>query len=142
MKLIYTLILALFVSLTSAATASAESDIWINNKNWEIAFNSGDTDALASLYTEDAIVVPPSLEILDAQEEIKNYWANQYMEGTDNFQIQTINLRIHGDVIYQTAVWVATVTSNGVATDFDGEMTNVMSRQQDGSWKIKLQSWN
>ena len=142
MKLIYTLVLALFVSLTSAATASAESDIWINNKNWEIAFNSGDTDALASLYTEDAIVVPPSLEILDAQEEIKNYWANQYMEGTDNFQIQTINLRIHGDVIYQTAVWLATSTSNGVATDLDGEMTNVMSRQEDGSWKIQLQSWN
>ena len=142
MKLIYTLILALLVSLTSAITASAESDIWINNKNWEIAFNSGDADALASLYTEDAIVVPPSLEILDAQEEIKNYWANQYMEGTDNFRVQTINLRIHGDVIYQTAVWVATVTSNGISTDLEGEMTNVMSRQQDGSWKIQLQSWN
>jgi uncharacterized protein (TIGR02246 family) len=142
MKLLNTLILALFVSSTGAATASAESDIWINNKSWEIAFNSGDTDALASLYTEDAIVVPPSLEILDAQEEIKNYWANQYMQGTDNFRVQTINLRVHGDVIYQTAVWIATVSSNGVATDFDGEMTNVMSRQQDGSWKIQLQSWN
>ena len=142
MKLINTLILVLLVSSASAATGSTESDMWINNKSWELAFNAGDTDALTSLYSEDAIVVPPSLEILNAPEEIKDYWTNQILSGTDNFRVQTINLRVQGDVIYQTAVWIATVTSNGVATDLDGEMTNVIARQTDGSWKIQLQSWN
>ena len=116
--------------------------MWINNKTWELAFNAGDTDALTRLYSEDAIVVPPSLEILNAPEKIKDYWTNQILSGTDNFRVQTINLKVQGDVIYQTAVWIATVTSNGVATDLDGEMTNVIARQTDGSWKIQLQSWN
>jgi ketosteroid isomerase-like protein len=142
MKLINTLILALVVSSASAATGSTESDMWINNKTWELAFNAGDTDALTRLYSEDAIVVPPSLEILNAPEKIKDYWTNQILSGTDNFRVQTINLKVQGDVIYQTAVWIATVTSNGVATDLDGEMTNVIARQTDGSWKIQLQSWN
>lgn len=142
MKLINTLLLALFMSASSATTMALESDVWINNKTWEMTFNSGDTAALAKLYTEDAIVVPPSLEILNAQKEIELYWANQKLTGTDNFRVQTINLRRHGDVIYQSAVWIATITSNGVATDLDGEMTNVIARQQDGSWKIQLQSWN
>jgi ketosteroid isomerase-like protein len=142
MKLINTLILALVVSSASAATGSTESDMWINNKTWELAFNAGDTDALTRLYSEDAIVVPPSLEILNAPEKIKDYWINQILSGTDNFRVQTINLKVQGDVIYQTAVWIATVTSNGVATDLDGEMTNVIARQTDGSWKIQLQSWN
>ncbi len=141
MKLINILILSLFVSTASATTAS-ESETWVNNKTWEMTFNSGDTQALAALYTEDAIVVPPSLEILNTQEAIESYWAKQIMTGTDNFRVQTINVRIDGDLIYQTAVWVATVTSNGVATDLDGEMTNVIARQEDGSWKIQLQSWN
>ncbi len=142
MKLIYTLVLTLFIASVGAATESIESDIWINNLSWELAFNSGDMEALANLYTKDAVFVPPSLEILTAQEEITKFWANQILTGTDNFRLQTINLRLHGDVIYQTAVWVATKTSNGVATDLDGEMTNVIARQEDGSWKIQLQSWN
>ena len=142
MKLINILLLALFVSSSSATTTALEPDTWVNNNSWEMAFNSGDTTALANLYAEDAIVVPPSLEILNAQKEIELYWANQILTGTDNFRVQTINLRRHGDVIYQSAVWIATVTSNGVATDLDGEMTNVIARQQDGSWKIQLQSWN
>lgn len=143
MKLINTLLLALFVSASSATITALESDdAWINNKTWEIAFNSGDTAALANLYAEDAIVVPPSLEILNAQKEIALFWANQKLTGTDNFRVQTINLRRHGDVIYESAVWIATVTSNGVATDLNGEMTNVIARQEDGSWKIQLQSWN
>jgi ketosteroid isomerase-like protein len=62
--------------------------------------------------------------------------------GTDSFRVQTINVSIEDDIIYQTAVWIATVTSNGVATDLEGEMTNVIARQSDGSWKIQLQSWN
>ena len=142
MKLIYTLVLTLFVISASAATETIESDIWINNLSWELAFNSGDMEALANLYTKDAVVVPPSLEILNAQEEITKFWANQILTGTDNFRVQTINLSRHGDVIYQTAVWIATKVSNGVATDLDGEMINVISRQEDGSWKIQLQSWN
>jgi uncharacterized protein (TIGR02246 family) len=142
MKLLNTLLLALFVSSTNATTAELESDVWINNKTWEMVFNSGDTLALANLYTEDAIIVPPSLEIFNAREEIKQFWADQRVSGTDNFRVQTINLRRHGDVIYQSAIWIATITSNGVATDLDGEMTNIIARQQDGSWKIQLQSWN
>ncbi len=142
MKLINTLLLALFVSSTSAALLSVESDAWINNKSWEMAFNSGNTAELANLYTEDAIIIPPSLEIFNTQKEIMQYWKKQIMTGTDNFRVQTINLRRDGDTIYQTAVWIATITSNGIATDLDGEMTNVIAQQQDGSWKIKLQSWN
>ncbi len=142
MKLLYTLILTLLTTSASATTEYVESDIWINNKTWEIAINSGDMTALANLYTADAVIVPPSLEILNAQDEIEKFWVNQIQTGTDNFRVQTINLSVHGNVIYQTAVWIATKVSNGVATDLDGEMTNVITRQEDGSWKIQLQSWN
>jgi ketosteroid isomerase-like protein len=142
MKLLNILILTLLMSSASAVPSTSETEMWINNKTWEVAFNTGNTAALADLYSEDAIVMPPSLEIFNAPETIENYWIDQIHAGTDNFRVQTINLRVEEDVIYQTAIWIATVTSNGVSTDLDGEMTNVIARQQDGSWKIKLQSWN
>jgi ketosteroid isomerase-like protein len=142
MKLLNILILTLIVSSAGAVHSTSESEMWINNKTWEVAFNTGNAAALTDLYSEDAVVMPPSLEILNAPDTIENYWVEQMHAGTDNFRVQTINLKVENDIIYQTAVWIATVTSNGVSTDLDGEMTNVITRQEDGSWKIKLQSWN
>lgn len=141
MKLLNTCLLIIIFSMPLSSSA-VESEVWIKEQTWEMTFNTGNTDALAELYTTDAIVVPPSLEILNAREQIKNYWSAQKEAGTENFRLQTINYRQNGDVIYQTAIWVATVISNGVATELDGEMTNVIARQSDGSWKIQLQSWN
>lgn len=142
MKMLYSVIMALLLASANATTEPIESEVWINNKSLEMAINSGDTSALAGLYAKDAFVVPPSLEILNAQDEIRNNWVSQKLTGTENFQVQTVNLRLHDDLIYQTAVWFATVTENGIAIELGGEMTNVIGRQDDGSWKIKLQSWN
>ena len=142
MKMLYSVIMALLLASANATTEPIESEVWINNKSLEMAINSGDTSALADLYAKDAFVVPPSLEILNAQDEIRNNWVSQKLTGTENFQVQTVNLRLHDDLIYQTAVWFATVTENGIAIELGGEMTNVIGRQDDGSWKIKLQSWN
>jgi uncharacterized protein (TIGR02246 family) len=142
MKMVYSVIMALLVASANATTAPIESEVWINNKSFEMAINSGDASALADLYAKDAVVVPPSLEIINAQDEIRNNWVSQRLNGTENFQVQTVDLRLQDDLIYQTAFWLATVTENGIAIELAGEMTNVMSRQNDGSWKIKLQSWN
>ena len=142
MKLLHTLVLTLLVSSAGAATESIESAIELSNTNWERAFNSGDSAALAELYSADAVLVSPSLEIFNAKHDIRQFWKEHRLTGTDNLRLQSINFRIQGDVIYQSAVWLATKTSNGIAAELDGEMTNVMTRQQDGSWKIQLQSWN
>ena len=142
MKMMYSVIMALLVASANATTEPIESEVWINNKSFEMAINSGDSSALAGLYAKDAVVVPPSLEILNAQDEIRKNWVSQKLTDAENFQVQTVNLRLQDDLIYQTAVWFATVTENGVAIELGGEMTNVMARQNDGSWKIKLQNWN
>ena len=34
------------------------------------------------------------------------------------------------------------VLGNGEVSRLEGQMTNVLARQPDGSWKIQLQSWN
>lgn len=140
--------LLLISALTLAgpyAMATAETpatDVQAASSQWESVFNSGNTRKLAALYTNDAVVVAPSLEIVSKREGIRDYWARQMQSGTGNFSIRSISIRTEGNRAYQTAVWVATVTSGGKANEFDGGMTNVLERQPDGSWKILLQSWN
>lgn len=112
-------------------------------EKWEQAIKGGNTEALSQAYTSDAVIIPPSLEILADQQDINKFWLNQLNQGAGNFQLDTIYLKVEGDTAYQTAIWSTTLTnSKGDSIDISSNMTNVLTRQQDGSWKIRLQSWN
>ncbi len=137
----------IIISIASTAGAFSEFeeiDLQDSNALWELAMNSGNPETFAKLYTKDAIIMVPSLEIFSTRLDIQNFWLKTISPIMNNFQVETISIRVEGDVAYQTAVWFASVTSNGVTTDIDidGEMTTVLQRQHDGSWKVRLQSWN
>jgi uncharacterized protein (TIGR02246 family) len=109
---------------------------------WAAAVNSGDRAALALLYTDDAVMVSPASEIISAPEAISDYWTSQRLSGASDFRVLSVNERVDGDTLYQSAVWATSYRSNGRISALDGQMTNVLVRQPDGSWKIRLQSWN
>jgi len=142
MKYTQAVLLALLAGPAAGqAAAPPEAVIESSNAGWEEAFNTGDTSALTRLYAEGATVVPPSMEIVNDHPEIAHFWAAKYGAGTRDFKLDTINLRVEGDRIYQTSVWSASVNSAGHSHPIDGEMTSVLERQADGSWKIALQNW-
>ena len=142
MKLAIALALGVLLPAMGAQAETLNAAIRQTNSRWESAVNSSNPQALASVYTADAVVVPPSLEIVSKPDQIRKYWLHRMRSGTHNFQMQTVALHSSGNVIYQTAVWNADVTSNGRTADFDGVMTNMLVRQADGSYKIRMQSWN
>ena len=144
MKILNTLLLLIAATMTGIVNARADDSAAINtlNNQWDAAVNQGDTRQLVSLYADDAVMLPPSSEILSDREAIKNYWDDLRSVGIDDFVISTIDLQIDGDKAYQTMLWEATRTADGNVIEFNGNMSNVLARQEDGSWKITLQSWN
>lgn len=143
MKVLQSLLFILVAANAAASTASPESVIAASNAGWESAVNGGNADQLAAIYAADATVIAPSMEIVSAHEEIGKFWAAQHAAGIRGFRVETVNLRADGDLLYQTAVWSARVQHHGghAGHAVDGEMTNVLERQADGSWKIRLQHW-
>lgn len=133
------LILAATLGLAAAA---AQADAPFATSVWAQAVNSGDTAALASLYTSDAVLVSPGTEIVSAPRAISDFWAAKRKSGASDFQVINVNERVEGDTMYQSAVWSTSFTSNGQVSELEGQMTNVLERQADGRWKIQLQSWN
>ena len=109
---------------------------------WASAVNSGDTAAIARLYTDDAVLVSPGTELITAPTAIGDYWIAKRESGASDIRVLSVNERLAGDTLYQSAVWTSMFTSNGHSNRLEGQMTNVFARQPDGSWKIKLQSWN
>jgi len=145
MKKLITMLLLITVSVSGLANAVADEATAINalNIKWDTAVNQGDTMQLASLYMDNAVMMPPSSEILSDRGAIKNYWDNLREVGIDVYAISTVDLRIDGDTAYQTVLWDATRNAaDGNVIQFNGNMSNVLERQKDGTWKIKLQSWN
>ncbi|HSR63232.1 MAG TPA: DUF4440 domain-containing protein [Gammaproteobacteria bacterium] len=119
------------------------ASIEASNHRWLSAFNRGDTRELGELYTSDAVIMPPSSEILSDPVAIKSYWDGLHSVGVNDFNLYPVNTERDGDTVYQSALWEATrYTAKGDTIRFDGNMYSVLERQKDGSWKIKLQSWN
>ncbi len=133
--------LVLAALIGTASTASLAEPV-LPASLWANAVNSGDTAAIANLYTDDAVLVSPGTELIAAPGAIGDYWIAKRKSGASDFRVLSVNERIEGDTLYQSAVWTSTFTGNGRVTALEGQMTNVLARQPDGSWKIQLQSWN
>jgi ketosteroid isomerase-like protein len=123
-------------SIPSQAEAVSPAGFWANT------VNTGDTAAIARLYTDDAVLVSPGTELIAAPGAIGDYWIAKRKSGASDFRVLSVNERLDGDTLYQSAVWTSKFTSNGRISQLEGQMTNVLARQPDGSWKIQLQSWN
>lgn len=144
-KIKYLIFISIFSSfLASTASAALESsDVEQLNSLWANSFGEGNTEALMSLYTKNAMVFPPSSEILDSRTEIKGYLDNLKKVGVTGYSISNIDMDIKGDTVYTTGIWEATrVDTNGNVIEFEGNITNILEKQANGSWRIKFQSWN
>ena len=136
--------LCLSLILTAAmATIDDESVIAKVLNDLGKAFNKGQTSELVKLYADNAVFMPPSSEILTGQEAIKKYWDGLRKVGFNEFTIRDIGLNTVGNTAYQTALWEAVRKDTaGNIIKLEGNISSVLKRQTDGSWKIKLQSWN
>jgi len=106
-------------------------------------FNAGEIPTMVDMYTEDAVMLPPSSEILSSSESIEGYWDQLRAVGVVSYILYPVNLKIDGDIAYMTSIWEASRKSAGnEVITMTGNISNVFEKQKDGTWKIKLQSWN
>ena len=144
MKLIKSFVVAsLMLSTVLAYSASPSTSIEVVNSQWMASFNSGHIDGMRSLYTDDAVMFPPSSEILESPTTIISYFDGLKNIGVNVYSISNVSLDIKGKVAYATSLWEAIrVDESGNEFTFEGNLTSVLELQEDGNWKIKLQSWN
>ncbi len=146
MKSFKTLILIITLTLSSTYAVSAtleKSDLENFDSLWESGFNQGNIDSLMRLYTVNAVVFPPSSEILKGRTIIGSYLKALKEVGVNEFSISNVDVDIKDNIAYETALWETSRTgAEGNIIKLEGNISNVYEKQKDGSWKIKLQSWN
>ena len=137
------LLMTLLASVNLVAKADAVSELEAVNSAMEQNFNNSEISALTNMYAKDAVMLPPSSEILSSPAAITKYWSDLKDVGVNEYSVYLVDLKVEGNVAYTTSLWEASrkVAGND-AIIMNGNISSVYEKQKDGSWKIKLQSWN
>ena len=113
------------------------------NAAFEAEFEAGKPEALAAMYTEDAIAFPPGAEMVKGRQSIAQLWKETMGSGVKKIDLMTLDIGVSGDVAHETGTVQLTITPEG-----KGSITGlakylvVWKRQPDGSWKIHRDIWN
>jgi uncharacterized protein (TIGR02246 family) len=135
------MLLGMFVSAASAA--SADQDVKAAYAAWDEAFNKGDAKAIAAFYSDDAVFLPATHDVIEGPAGVEKFFSGLFGMGVTGHKLELITTRGEGDVVTGTAKWSATgKDANGADQPWGGVATHVFERQSDGSLKLQVHTFN
>ena len=140
----------LFVLFSCAEPVKEEMDVaqvrgLIEEANLKFgeAVRQGDAAALATLYTEDATLLPPNSEMIKGRQGIEVFWQATGEMGVTDAVLTTVDVMGAGDLAYEIGKYTITIQPEGQEPVEDmGKYVVVWKLQADGSWKLHVDIWN
>jgi len=110
---------------------------------WEKAANAKDAGTVASLYTEDATLLPPGSSPVKGRKNIQQYWQAFFDAGASDPQLRVVDVSSFGDMAYEIGAFEANlpVPQGGTALT-QGKYVVIWKRQPDGSIKLLVDIFN
>jgi ketosteroid isomerase-like protein len=141
----FTLVAVAVFSVESSAADSAKEVAALEaaDKNWEKAFNAGNADALASLYDDGAVLLPPGAPAVNGRTAIKAFFAKETAEAQKAGINFTLGPKpaggISGNMGWQSGTYVVKDKSGKVLET--GKYLSV-SVKKGGKWLYVRDTWN
>lgn len=126
----------------------ASSTVWAQHqegyaglgKAWEATYNSGDASALAAMYLEDGMRMPPDMPIAMGRDAIQALIQEGMDQGLAKVKIETIESQeVMGEWGFARGTF-ETMDADGNSLGA-GKWVNV-SKHVDGKWLTHLDIWN
>jgi uncharacterized protein (TIGR02246 family) len=125
-----------------AAPAADEAAIRAQTTNWIKAYNGGDAKAVAALYADDAILMPPGAPRVKGRAAILEFFTKDIAGSKAGGAVFAIDPKteagVSGNMGWESGTYVVTVKGATVET---GKFLSV-SRKQDGKWLYLRDTWN
>jgi uncharacterized protein (TIGR02246 family) len=123
--------------------SNARAEIEKGNAKFSEAFEQGNAEAIALLYTQDAIVFPPGSEMVKGREAIGGFWRTTRESGVKSAKLTTLDVGESGDLAYEVGTVLLTIQPEGKeSTTASAKYLVVWKRQKDGSWQLHRDIWN
>lgn len=140
------MLLAIIVSSCQAPAPSTLSEadlatIKTANASYAAAVKARDWAALAALYAQDAIIMPPNHTSVTGRADIQAFF--QGFPPMSNFEVPVVEIEGRGDLAVVRGTYSLTITQEGAAPVTDtGNWIEMRRKQADGSWLIVRDIWN
>lgn len=126
------------------AGGTAERLAAATTTRWLDAAESGNAQTLAELYTENAVLMPPTDETIVGRAPIASYLTDGAGAASlHGYTVDIVGCDLRGDTLEIAGVWgidaAARDPRSGLRT---GNVMRVANRQPDGSWALKYEIWN
>jgi ketosteroid isomerase-like protein len=132
--------LALMFAVTACGPQGVDqsAELAALTDNWENALNSGDIDALAGLYAEDCVLMPPNAELATGQVAARGAFGEMITAGLTG-ELETIKAIAAGGVGYHAGTY-SVRDASGTIID-RGKYLEGWQKIGD-EWKIVHDIWN
>jgi uncharacterized protein (TIGR02246 family) len=122
--------------------ADVRSAIQRASRDFSAAYERNDTAAIAELYTEDALVLPPGREIRGRAAAAKYFqWGPRYRQVAHAMDSAELTLR--GDIAIDVGTWTSTgQRGDEVPSTASGKYLVVWVREADGRWRMRYDMWH
>lgn len=127
--------------LLAAGAAGAEpvrEAVEAGNRAFAAAFGTGDAAAVAALYTEEAVLVPPGAPLVTGRPAIAAFWQGAMDAGTKAVALTTAEVESAGDLAYELGT--AKLSAG------DGSVSEaryiVVWKRVAGRWYLHRDVWN
>ena len=113
------------------------------NKKYMEFYNNGDASGVAELHTNDALVMPPNIDMVKGKISIKKAISDEISAGATDLAFTTINM--HGDEEFVTEVgrYSLNVKNEGKTLMSDsGKYVVLWEQVSKNNWLMKADIWN
>jgi len=100
---------------------------------------SGNSEGLASLYTEDGQLFPSNSDIVMGKQAIQDFWQGGFDMGIKSATLKTIEVEGMGNVAYEVGKYTLFADGNQM---IDTGKYIVIWKKEAGQWKLHRDIWN
>lgn len=130
-------------TMSSSDAASVRAGVGEGVAAWTSAVNRGDMQAVAALYTEDAVLLPPNHPLVRGRADIGAFFGGLAALAPRDVVLTSDEIEGCGDTAYEVGRYQMSLQPPGASRMTDrGKYIVIWKRQPDGSWKIARDSFN
>ena len=108
-------------------------------QQFEKSFNQGDAEGLASLYSKDAKILPPNMDVVEGKNTIQEYWQGALDMGIKSWKGEMVEMDFTGNLGYFFGKYILYGNDNQEVDQ--GKWISVL-KNIDGKWKVHLDIFN
>jgi uncharacterized protein (TIGR02246 family) len=113
------------------------------NRAFEEAARKGDLDGMASLYTPDAIAIPPDAPMSKGRENIRKLLGSVISEmGLKSLKLETLELEVSGDMAFEVGEATLGLEPKGGKAATAVVKYVVVWKKVGGEWRLHRDIWN